>query len=55
MQRAVIASLVALLAGPVYGQTTTAKPSQEPSSDAVVRAGVDLVTVSSTLVDLRGL
>ena len=54
MQRAVIASLVALLAGPVYGQTTTAKPNQEPSSDAVFRGGVDLVTVSATVRDRRG-
>ena len=54
MQRAVIASLVALLAGPVYGQTTTAKPHQEPSFDAVFRAGVDLVTVSATVRDRHG-
>ncbi len=53
MQRAVIASIVALLAVPAYGQTTTSTPADAPP-DAVFRAGVDLVTVSATVRDRRG-
>jgi VWFA-related protein len=53
MQRALIASLVTLLAVPAFGQTSTGKPAEE-SSAAVFRAGVDLVTVSATVRDKRG-
>jgi VWFA-related protein len=53
MQRAVIASLVALLTVPAYGQTT-AKPATEEPSAGVFRSGVDLVTVSATVRDKRG-
>ena len=53
MQRAVIASLVALLTVPAYGQTT-AKPATEDQPSGVFRSGVDLVTVSATVRDKRG-
>jgi Ca-activated chloride channel family protein len=53
MQRAVIASIVALLAVPAFGQTTTGRPADAPT-DGVFRAGVDLVTVSATVRDRRG-
>ena len=53
MQRAVIASLVALLTAPAYGQTTS-KPATETQPSGVFRSGVDLVTVSATVRDKRG-
>ena len=53
MQRAVIASLVALLTAPAYGQTT-GKPVNEDQPAGVFRSGVDLVTVSATVRDKRG-
>lgn len=53
MQRVVIASLVALLTAPAYGQTTGQPAAEEQGSD-VFRSGVDLVTVSATVRDQRG-
>jgi Ca-activated chloride channel homolog len=53
MQRAVIASLVALLTSPAYGQTT-GQPRDEAQSGSTFRSGVDLVTVSATVRDRRG-
>jgi VWFA-related protein len=53
MQRAVIASLVALLTAPAYGQAT-GKPVNADQSAGVFRSGVDLVTVSATVRDKRG-
>jgi Ca-activated chloride channel homolog len=52
MQRAVIASLVALLAVPASGQTS--KPATQEPSAGIFRSGVDLVTVSATVRDRRG-
>lgn len=51
MQRAVIASLVALLATPAAGQPGKPAEAQAPG---VFRAGIDLVTVSATVRDRRG-
>lgn len=51
MQRAVIASLVALLATPAAGQTGRPEEAQAPG---VFKAGIDLVTVSATVRDRRG-
>ncbi len=53
MQRVVMASLVALLTAPAYGQTTAAPATEDPTS-GVFRSGVDLVTVSATVRDRRG-
>jgi Ca-activated chloride channel family protein len=57
MQRAVTASLVALLAAPAYGQAT-GQPREaaqdEAQSGSIFRSGVDLVTVSATVRDRRG-
>lgn len=52
MQRAVIASLVALLTAPASAQTS--KPETQEPSAGVFRSGVDLVTVSATVRDRRG-
>lgn len=51
MQRAVIASLVALLATPAAGQTGRPVEAQAPG---VFKSGIDLVTVSATVRDRRG-
>ena len=52
MQRAVIASLITLLAVPVAGQTSAPVVQEQPAG--VFRSGVDLVTVSATVRDRRG-
>ena len=52
MQRAAIASFVALMAVPAAGQTTTPAPQDQLAG--VFRSGVDLVTVSATVRDRRG-
>ena len=52
MQRAVIASLVALLAVPAAAQSSAPVPQDQPAG--VFRSGVDLVTVSATVRDRRG-
>ncbi|MEZ5291266.1 MAG: VWA domain-containing protein [Vicinamibacterales bacterium] len=52
MQRVVIASIVALLATPVVGET--GQTGSEPQTGGMFRSGVDLVTVSATVRDRRG-